>query len=1060
MPIIEEFLSKVVRIYNGGNATEHSYRPALEALFNQLSEEVTAINEPKRVACGAPDFIFLRGEIPIGHVEAKDIDVGLRSMKDANKNQQERYRKALPNLIYTNCLDWDFYRNGERFASVTIADYLLGIQANTGQFEELENLLRDFIAQKPQTITSPRVLAEMMAGKAALIKDVLHNALKADEGQQTDLIGHYQAFRENLIHDLSETDFADIYAETIAYGMFAARLHDTTLDTFSRQKAQVLLPKSNPFLRSLFSYLSSTDLDDRVVWVIDDLAAVFQASNVAKLMEGFGKLTGQSDPFLHFYETFLAAYNPAKRKARGVWYTPEAVVNFIVRAVDEVLQTEFGLPMGLADTSKVTIDWDTEQTYNVKGGKKNEKSKNTAKVKKDVHRVQILDPATGTGTFLAEVIKQVAPKIKHIAPGKWSGYLEENLIPRLHGFELLMASYAMCHTKLDMVLTELGYKPGNTPPRLSVYLTNSLEEGDRDVRDLFMAQWLTREAKEANTIKRQTPIMCVIGNPPYAGESTNKGEWIMDLMTAYKKEPGGKIKLKERNPKWLNDDYVKFIRLAEHLIERTGEGVVGFITNHGYLSNPTFRGMRWRLLQSFDKIYVLDLHGNSKKKEVSPDGTADKNVFDIQPGVAIFIGVRNRERSAAQLQRNYTQLSPCRVFHAELWGERAKKYALLREATLQNHEWQELLPVAPQYDFIPRDYSLKAIYDDGFCLNIFMPLNSNGIVTARDALTIDTDKQELWQRVQKFAGMEAEDARVKFNLGKDVRDWTVRGAQSDLNDHFDESRLTAISYRPFDTCWTYYTGNSRGFLCYPRNDVMGHYLLGPNIGLLASKGVKDAHYAHVFVTPNISEAIFLSGTTGSNAMNFPLYRYPEDEMGNSERIVNFDCELFAKLKQQAEDMEHGEPDELAVFDYIYGVLHCPAYREKYAEFLKTNFPRIPWPESPSQFWGISAQGTRLRELHLMKPAIIGATPYPYTGEGDDVVGKARLDNGRIWINATQYFDTVPIHAWDFWIGGYQPAQKWLKDRKGNTLSLDDIVHYQRILKVLSETQKIMESIAA
>ena len=336
MTIISDFISRVQAVYKTGAATEHSYRSALETLFNALTDSVTALNEPKRVACGAPDFIIQRGEIIVGHAEAKDIGIGLRGMKDANKGQQDRYRAALPNLIYTNCLDWDFYRNGELIASVTIGDLLMGIQPKPAQYEALENLLRDFIAQRPQTITSPRVLAEKMAGKAILIKDILGNALRADKDLQTELTGQFSAFKEHLIHDITPEDFSDIYAETIAYGMFAARLHDTSLDTFSRQEALELLPKSNPFLRSLFGYIAGPELDDRVKWVIDDLAAVFQAANVKKLMEGFGKLTGQNDPFLHFYETFLAAYNPATRKARGVWYTPEPVVNFIVRAVDEV----------------------------------------------------------------------------------------------------------------------------------------------------------------------------------------------------------------------------------------------------------------------------------------------------------------------------------------------------------------------------------------------------------------------------------------------------------------------------------------------------------------------------------------------------------------------------------------------------------------------------------------------------------------------------------------------------------------------------------------------------
>ncbi|MCA3447931.1 MAG: N-6 DNA methylase [Rhodobacter sp.] len=763
MSLVADFIRQVGETWKTRKATEHSYRPALKTLFDGLKPgEITATNEPKRIACGAPDFILQTGEIAIGFVEAKDVGLDLRQMKDANRDQQKRYLAALPNLIYTNCLDWDFYRNGQLVASVTVADYLTGIQPKPDQYAILENLLRDFIAQRPQTITSPKVLAEIMAGKAGLIKDVLRNALKADADLQSELGDQFKAFREHLIHDITPEDFADIYAETIAYGMFAARLHDPTLDTFTRQEALDLLPKSNPFLRNLFSYIAGPNLDDRIRWIIDYLAKVFQAANVAKIMEGFGRLTGQNDPFLHFYETFLAAYNPAKRKARGVWYTPEPVVSFIVRAVDQVLQTEFGLADGLADTSKVTVDWDTGQT--------DSKGK-PVKIKKEVHRVQILDPATGTGTFLAEVIKQIAPKVKGVAPGMWSQYVERDLIPRVHGFELLMASYAMCHMKLDMILTEMGYRPTGTPPRLSVYLTNSLEEGEPANQSLPFAQWLSNEVKQANTIKRDMPIMCVIGNPPYLGEGGKSEGWLGKLMEDYKKEPGGIERLQERNPKWLNDLYVKFIRLSSHLIEKNGEGVLGFITNHGYLDNPTFRGMRWHLLKTFDKIWVLDLHGNAKKKEVTPEGKPDKNVFDIQQGVAIIIGVRKKGGGAGLAQ----------VLHGDLWGERAAKYEGLYAAELTPVTFSAIESPAPQHPLVRRSYSIQSVYEKGISVTALMPVNSVGIVTARDDLTIDESRDRLWQRVQNFAAMETEPARQKYRLGNDVRDWTVAWAQNDLN---------------------------------------------------------------------------------------------------------------------------------------------------------------------------------------------------------------------------------------------------------------------------------------
>lgn len=1041
MSIISEFIARVQAVYKTGAATEHSYRSAIEQLISSLNEGVIALNEPKRVACGAPDFIIQRGDIVVGHIEAKDLGISLDKLNDSNKAQQARYVNALPNLIYTNCLDWQFYRDGKLLTKVSIGQLDNGIQPDLAQFTSLEHLLRDFAVQRPQTIKSPKLLAEMMAGKAALIKDVLHNALVADEQKESSLSNQYQAFREHLIHDISPEDFADIYAETIAYGMFAARLHDQSLETFSRQEALDLLPKSNPFLRSLFSYVAGADLDDRIRWLIDDLAAVFQAANVSSLLEGFGSLTGRQDPFLHFYETFLAAYNPAKRKARGVWYTPEAVVNFIVRAVDDVLKTEFDLPDGLADTSKITIDWDT--------GQSDKKGKHII-TQKEVHRVQVLDPATGTGTFLAEVIKQIAPKVKGIAPGMWSGYVEQDLLPRIYGFELLMASYAMCHMKLDMVLTELGYKPSANPPRLGVYLTNSLEEGERDVRDLFMAQWLTKEAREANTIKRQMPIMCILGNPPYAGESSNKGDWIMELMDAYKKEPGGLLKLKERNPKWINDDYVKFIRMSEHLIQKNGEGVLAFITNHGYLDNPTFRGMRWHLLNTFDKLYILDLHGNSKKKEVAPDGSADKNVFDIMQGVAILIGVKK--------QRDAKSSKPlAEVYHADLWGNRSGKYERLFGLDICDSTWSVIESKAPEFALVKRNFDLESIYSSFFALNELMPLNSMGVMTKRDSIAIQFDKSEVAKLVQDFSFLSREELTSKYSDVHDARDWHLDGVKKNIfecgTDH-----VHPILYRPFDYRHTYYTKFSRGFLAYPVFDVAKH-MLHQNLCLTTIRKadvVQD--WTHAFCLDGIMVHHAISMKEGNYI--FPLYLYPNTNDLDQTRRINFDPALYQKLQTLATEAQRGTPDEVAVFDYIYGVLHTPAYRQKYAEFLKTDFPRIPWPESPAAFWATSDLGGTLRRLHLMDAASVGTPTYPFTGDGDTKVDKPRFDDGKVWINSFQAFEGVPEVAWNFYIGGYQPAQKWLKDRKGRTLTFDDIKHYQKIIKVLVETKNYMDQLDA
>ncbi len=1059
---ISEYLDQVRAKYASGQATEHSYRPALQSLFESIDPGLTVINEPKKSEAGMPDFLFARNGVPFGWAEAKDIDKDVIKLKGYSVEQRKRYEKAYPNLIYTNGVDFEFIREGESVHYVSIADFVMGLQPNTDKFEELERQLKLFAEQKPISIKSAAKLAEIMAAKAAIIKDEIGIALADKAEARKGLEGQFKSFKANLLPNLTPEEFADIYAETITYGMFAARFHDTDLNTFSRQEAMDDLPASNPFLKGLFEYIAGPALPKRLTYIVDDLVAVMRASDPHSLFEKYGHFTARNDPFIHFYEDFLAAYNPKKRKSRGVWYTPEPVVDFIVRAVDEVLKTEFGLADGLADTSKVTVDWDT--------GTNHPKTGRPVTIKKDVHKVQILDPATGTGTFLAKAVQLISDRVKARAPGKWSGYVEQDLLPRLHGFELLMASYAMCHMKLDMQLAQTGYKPTANPPRLSVWLTNALEPAEREVRDLFFAP-LAAEARGASEVKRQTPIMCVIGNPPYSGESSNKGDWIDALMEAYKHEPGSSERLKEKNTKWINKDEHKFLRLASHYIERNGEGVLGFITSHGYLSDPTLRGMRWEMLRVFDQIHVLDLHGNTNKKERSPDGTSDKNVFDIMQGVAVVVAVRRRGESKKL----------ARVSHSELWGSREAKNEALWSRSTTSGSWEALAPSGPRYPFVPTEESLLEEFEAGVPLNQLFQVLGNGIVTKRDRLCIQATSRDVWLSMLAFRDDPETTVRRRYEIPADVRDWRYEWAKTDVLAHLDEINIKQISYRPFDSRFMLYTGNARGFVGWPVRQVMANYLRGPNIGLLAPKANRDAKFAHSFVTDRPSEAIFLSGTTGSNAMNMPLYIYPDekveqqDAFASPHRTLNFDPKLYAAICAAAgvdpggragpdDDFRavtgDARPSEVKVFDYIYGVLHAPNYREVYAEFLKIDFPRIPYPASPEVFAQVSAKGEALRRLHLMEPASIGDTPYPFEGEGNDVVapGYPKLEDGNVWINSDQYFAHVPAVAWGFPIGGYQPAQKWLKDRRGRLLSWDDVGHYQKIVKILVETGRIMGEI--
>ncbi len=1055
---IEQYIDNINQRYQLGNATEHTFRGDLQQLIESLVPEIRATNEPKRQSCGAPDYILTKKDIPVGFIEAKDI--GNKDLegkkKSVNKEQFDRYKASLDNLIFTDYIDFHLYNDGEFITKIAIAEVTeKGIVALPQNFARFENLIKDFCTHIGQNIKSPKKLAEMMAGKARLLSDVIGNALTSDETHNEDSTLKEQmiAFKNILIHDITPKGFADVYAQTIAYGMFAARLHDPTLDTFSRQEAAELIPKSNPFLRKLFGYIAGPDIDDRIKWIVDNLTEIFLACNVEEILKNYGKTTKMEDPIIHFYETFLSEYDPKLRKARGVWYTPAPVVNFIVRAVDDILKTEFDLPQGLADTSKTTIKVRTQTpNKNFKSGYK--------EVEQEVHKVQILDPATGTGTFLAEVIKHVHKKFKG-QEGIWSGYVEKHLLPRLNGFELLMASYAMAHLQLDLLLKETGFK-ATTNQRTRVYLTNSLEEYHPDTGTLF-ANWLSSEANEANHIKRDTPVMCVIGNPPYSGISSNNGKWISDLIEDYKYVDG--VHFNERKH-WLNDDYVKFLRYGQHFIEKNGTGVLAFINPHGFLDNPTFRGMRWHLLKTYDKIYTIDLHGNSTKKETAPDGSKDENVFDIMQGVAITVFVKTGKKKPKQLGK---------IFHFDLFGKRDDKYNYLIENSIKTTEFKELSPVNPNYFFVPKDNELIGAYNEGVLISDLFRVQSMGITSARDNFVVDFDQNPLEKRIQDFCNKEIETSsfQTQYKL-KENYQWKVEEQRAEVPE-FSKSFIKPISYRPFDNRWIYYQAN---LVFRMRGEVMQN-LERPNFAFCTSKLGRNVDYHNYFITKHLTDKSISSSL--DNANMFPLYIY---QINNGQQTIEEKIERTPNLNQEIVNAiaktlglaftNEKETTEntfapIDILDYIYAVIHSPNYREKYKEFLKIDFPRVPYPKDKNTFWQLVKLGGEIRQIHLLESPKVEDYITTYPKDGDNTIttkiGKKDWEItdkenqlGRIWINSEQYFKNIPLTAWEFYIGGYQPAQKWLKDRKGRTLEFDDILHYQKIIVALSETDRLMKEI--
>lgn len=1064
---IQTYLDSIISEHNSGRAREHTYRPALKALLESINQNIKAHNEPSRESCWAPDFIIMDSKnIPRWYIEAKDITANIL---DDKKNQAQIAKyfdgELWYNFIHTDNIEFRFYRNAQLVETVKIAELENGkIIPKPEKFEKLEMLLENFLSFKTQTITSSKKLSEIMAGKARMIKRVIYMTLINNKDVQTEVHNQFKVFKDVLVHDLDETSFADIYAQTIVYGLFTARLHDPTLPTFDRDEAARLLPKSNPFLKKFFQSLRD-DLDPRIEWIVDDLVEVFLACDVKSLLKNYGKTTARNDPIIHFYEDFLSLYDTKLRKAKWVYYTPEPVVDFIIRWVDDILKSEFGLSDGLADTSKTEIEVDTQE---VKRGK-------IVKAKRHVHKVQVLDPATGTGTFLNAIVKYIHETRFSGMTGIWNSYVTDNLIPRLHGFEYMMASYAMAHLKLDLTLTETGYNQDDkNPQRLGIYLTNSLEEEHADTGTIFQ-NYLAQESIEANHIKRDTPVMCIVGNPPYSVSSSNKSEWILKMIQDYKKN------LNERKIN-LDDDYIKFIRLAQFYIDRNGEWVMAYISNNSYLDGITHREMRKTLLTSFDNIYIYDLHGNARKKETTPEWWVDNNVFDIMAWVSIIFAVKTNNKKKLELWK---------LYHFDSYGKRQDKYDKLSKTSLSNISWTQLETPEPYYFFVPKDFAAEERYKRWFPVSDIFQNNSNWIETKCDFLSIWNSESQLNFVIDDFDSLEIDTLKKKYYQKTDSSWWNFHKSKQDImNNDFS---IQNILYRPFDIKKIIFPLNwKNGFIWRTRFEVMKNFLIWDNIGLIVPRQTSQ-DFRHIFLTKFLTEGnITASAKLLWTGCIFPLYLYnaeTEDLLDEEipERTPNFDMEVIAKIEKQLgmkllvwdSELWKDEFSPEDLLDYIYAVLHSKSYRETYKEFLKIDFPRVPFDVSKEVFHQMVELGRELRSWHLLENEKLTPQNFitKYPEDWDNLVDKIRfepdeasslweqreefkmgIETWKVYINDTQYFDWVPENVWEFYIGGYQPAQKWLKDRKGRNLQYEDIIHYGKIILTLSETIKIMSEI--
>lgn len=1032
--MLKKYLGRVFETFNRGDAREESYYTILEDLLKDyaklFNKPIDVRTLPKQTEAGNPDFrIWSSPQEIIGYIEAKAPTV--KNLDEIEHTEQlKRYLENFPNLILTNFLEFRLYRKGKLIDSVSIArsDALLrfNLKPPVEHEKEFKGLLEKFFSFTYPRDYTAETLAQELAKRTHFLKDVIASEFEQGEiSGNTSLSDFYDIFKKHLISDLLPEQFVDLFAQTITYGLFAARMRSD--NGFDRTHAYEKIPKTIGILRELFKFISiAEDLPKQMEWTIDDIASVLAVANVKSIFENYYHSGKGEDPVIYFYETFLSTYNPREREKRGVYYTPAPVVQYIVNSVNEILKAKLGIANGLAD-----------------------------------NRVTVLDPAAGTLSFVTESIKRaVSEYIAKFGEGGKSKFIQEHILNDFYAFELMMAPYAIGHIKFSFILEEEGYKMKDDE-RPKFYLTNTLDMKVLEPTQFPMLKAISEESHLADKVKKEIPILVVMGNPPYSGISSNINEWTekllkedIDGMQSYYKVDGQP--LKEKNPKWLQDDYVKFIRFAQWKISQAGEGIIGFITNHSYLDNPTFRGMRQSLMNTFNEIYILDLHGNSLKKEKAPDGSKDENVFDIQQGVVIALFVKRKGETST------------RTFHSEVWGLREQKYDYLLNHGFSNTSFQELHPTSPYYFFVPKKEEGREFYEKGFKVNEIFRVNSVGIVTSRDEFVISDDKNAVVNRIRFFKNSEFSDDELHeyFNINR-KKNWSIRKAWNSLQAVKDENLedyIKTILYRPFDKKFVFYHDD---FVERTRKDVMSHILAGDNLGLITTRQMNKSGIEPVFVTESVIDAHSITSAVSISYL-FPLYLYPSQgkssknemfsigEAHTASRTPNIKKEILEMLTNF-----YGQtPTPEQVFYYIYAVLYSNTYREKYAEFLKIDFPRIPFAKDYETFKSLSSLGEELANLHLLKSPKLSNPIAKYSGAGEDTVEKVKYveQEHRVYIKPNKYFENIMPEVFAYQIGGYQVLNKWLKDRTGRVLTLSEIEQYCKIVTALSETIELQKHI--
>lgn len=1040
MDLVTNYIKEICSKISKGDSTEQSYYGILEKFLIEfglsIGKKTSVTVIPKQTEAGNPDFRIWDGETKItGYIEAKDPFVkNLDAIE--NSEQIKRYLEAFPNLILTNFIEFRIYRNGSLWNKpVRISDYPTLLKQvkkpaiyNTNDFCKLLDFFFNFITP---SINSTKTLAEILANKTSIMRDfVIKPALEKDK--ENYFYWLYSSFKKHLIEDLKIEDFSDLFSQTFTYGLFIAKYQFETQKTLFGKKVSELpfitktaydyIQKSFGLLREIFKVISTQEMPKDLEIIVDDIVDILNHTDIYKILNQSNK-TGKRDPIFHLYETFLLKYDKEKKKKLGIYYTPLEVVSYIVNSVNEILKDNklFNASNGLA-------------TYETSGNR---------------NPITFLDPAVGTGTFLIHAIQLAIKEAKGISNSKYylDEFIKNHILKNFYAFEILIAPYVVSHLKTLFTLTDENYD-FTSEDNVNIYLTNTLEFSQKIIQGFpgFFEQTLVTEQKNAYEVKNNIPILIIVGNPPYSVSSQNK----IDVSTQFGKfyeSYKENVRKEEKNIQPLSDDYIKFLAFAHYKINQTGKGIIAMITNNSFLDGIIHRDMRKKLLDDFDLIYILNLHGDIKRSKSTKE-LKDENVFDITQGVSINIFVKTDKKQVDK-----------KVFYKELIGSREDKYKFLNNHNIKNTKWKELKTKEPYYFFISKDFKLEKNYNKFVKLvNIFHHFSS-GIKTHRDKFIVCKSKKELIDKLGIFTNIDLTDDYLRKNFElKDERDWKIKDSRNGLiKEGINSELIKEYNYRVFDRKYIYY---SNAIITWLRNELMKN-LLFENIAIVTTRLLSLSKYNHIFITNKIGDIHFIS----QHDYYFPIWLYKKPKSDTLDSLLNKNTKRVSNINKVIKDiLENNYKEQInyeEIFYYIYSILYSDIYREKYIEFLKIDFPKIPFTRNYKLFVNLSNSGKNLINLHLMNSDEINNSSSKFESEnGNGIIKNIRYDieSKNLFINENQYFTNIEPEIYNYFIGSYQVLNKWLKGKKGQKLSIEDINYFRKIIKVLEETIIIQKEI--